>query len=203
MAASRENKARDGHVSHAPAPKTLPPCISSVRRLALTKGFFEPEQYRAVLRHLPGYLQPVLTTAYITGWRISEILSRKRHHVDLAAGWIRLEPGETKNREPRMFPITPELRGCLMEQIERTRQMEKATGRVIPWLFHRDGRRIGSFRKSWRRAIVAAGCPGRLVHDCRRSAVRNLRACRRTSSIRDGDGRTQDALDVSPLRHRR
>ena len=33
---------------------------------------------------------------------------------------------------------------------------------------------IGSFRKTWMAACRAAGVPGRLVHDFRRTAVRNL-----------------------------
>ena len=69
------------------------------------KGFFEAEEYRAVLEYLPEELDPVIQTAYITGWRIaSEILTRQKHHVDLEAGWLRLDPGETKNGEGRNFP---------------------------------------------------------------------------------------------------
>jgi integrase len=38
------------------------------------------------------------------------------------------------------------------------------------------GKRIteGGFNKAWRKARVAAGCPGRIPHDFRRTAVRNL-----------------------------
>ena len=54
-------------------------------------GFFEPEQYRAVMRHLPEYLKPLAAIAYITGWRtISELLTRQWRHVDLANGWLGL-----------------------------------------------------------------------------------------------------------------
>ena len=61
------------------------------------KGFFEPEDYRAVLNQLPEYLQPVVTTACVTGWRVaSELLTRQWKHVDLNARWLRLDPGETK-----------------------------------------------------------------------------------------------------------
>jgi len=51
---------------------------------------------------------------------------------------------------------------------------EQATGRVIPWLFHRDGERIKSFRRAWLTACRKAGVPGRIPHDFRRTAVRNL-----------------------------
>jgi integrase len=70
------------------------------------KGFFEPEQYRAVMRHLPEHLRPLAAIAYITGWRAtSELLTRQWRHVDLAKGWLRLDPGESKNGEGREFPF--------------------------------------------------------------------------------------------------
>ncbi|MDA1185911.1 MAG: site-specific integrase, partial [Acidobacteria bacterium] len=51
----------------------------------------------------------------------------------------------------------------------------KKRGIVTPFLFHwADGRRIKGFRASWRTACEAAGFPGKLFHDFRRTAVRNL-----------------------------
>ena len=32
----------------------------------------------------------------------------------------------------------------------------------------------GGYNKAWRKARIAAGCPGRIPHDIRRTAVRNL-----------------------------
>jgi integrase len=87
---------------------------------------------------------------------------------------LRLEPGETKNRDGRNFPLTPELREVVERQIEQTRAFELATGQIVPWLFHRNGRPIRDFRGAWAVASKAAGVPGRLVHDFRRTAVRNL-----------------------------
>ena len=64
----------------------------------------------------------------------------------------------------------------------------KATGVLVPWIFWRvydgqsraglaraDAVRIVDFRKAWASATVAAGCPGLLVHDFRRTAARTLR----------------------------
>jgi integrase len=41
-------------------------------------------------------------------------------------------------------------------------------------VFHRDGEGIKDFRGAWKTACTAAGCPGRIPHDFRRTAVRNL-----------------------------
>jgi len=41
-------------------------------------------------------------------------------------------------------------------------------------LFHRRGKRIRNFRRAWDAACTAAGCPDRIPHDFRRTAVRNL-----------------------------
>jgi integrase len=63
------------------------------------------------------------------------------HTADLKNGWIRLEPGETKNGEGRNFPLTPRLRQVLERQITRTETLQRATGQMIPWLFtEMDGR---------------------------------------------------------------
>lgn len=140
------------------------------------KGFFEEEQFRAVLKHLPDDLKPVIRTAYITGWRThSEILTRQKRHLDLDTGWLRLEPGGIKNGKGRMFPLTPELEDLLRAQLERSRILERETGRIIPWLFHREGNPIKNFRHVWRTACQAAGVPDRIPHDFRRTAVRNLK----------------------------
>jgi len=132
---------------------------------------------------LPAYLKPLAIAAYITGWRArSELLTRQWRHVDFARGWLRLEPGESKNGEGREFPFTPELRAILEQQRLRVRAIEQATGKIIPWVFVHPpgegrapaGSRISDFRGAWAKACRDAGVPGRLVHDFRRTAVRNL-----------------------------
>lgn len=151
------------------------PHIALLEERNVRTGFFEPDQYHAVVSHLSDALKPVAEAAYITGWRVkSEILTRQWHHVDFDAGWLRLEPGETKNGEGRMFPLTPQLRATLDRQREHTRAVEHATERIIPHVFHRGGERIRSFRRAWLTACKQAGVPQRIPHDFRRTAVRNL-----------------------------
>lgn len=151
------------------------PDFSTLTEDNVRKGFLEREQLDSILPHLPEHLRPVVLTAYITGWRVkSEILTRERRHLDLAAGWLRLEPGEGKSKQGRMFPLIPELKEILEAQEKLTAEMEREQGRVIAPLFHRNGKAIRDFRVAWADACRAAGLPGRYLHDFRRSAVRNL-----------------------------
>jgi len=151
------------------------PKIPHLREDNVRQGFFEEEQFAGVRHHLPDYVRPVVTFAYITGWRMrSEILPLQWRQVDFKAGTVRLEPGTTKNREGRTFIMTPALRAVLEKQRERTDWVQLEQGRIIPWVFHRDGEPIKGFRRAWKTACRKAGVPGRIPHDFRRSAVRNL-----------------------------
>ena len=75
------------------------------------------------------------------------------------------------------------------EQRAATTALEKATSEIIPFVFHRDGKPIKSYKNAWQRAteraarggsteplaaIVRPQLVGRIVHDLRRGAVRNL-----------------------------
>jgi hypothetical protein len=60
--------------------------------------------------------------------------------------------------------------------------LERATGRQIEWVFRRErapgvpeaGARVRRFDDVWKRACTQAGVPGCILHDFRRTAVRNL-----------------------------
>src|SRR5262249_31477775 len=86
----------------------------------------------------------------------------------------RLEPGTTKNSEGRAFPLIPELRAIIERRQVITHRCERAQARIIAHVFHRYGKPIKSLRRSWLTACRRAGRPGLLLHDLRRSAVRNL-----------------------------
>jgi integrase len=150
------------------------PYIPLLKEDNVRVGFFERDQLEAVLRLLPDAIRPVAIFGAATGWRVSEVLSLTWRQVDFTAGMIRLEPGTTKNLEGRLFPFTPELRALLEAQKAATAALSSKTGRIIPWVFHRHGKPIRSFYGSWRAACRAAGVPGRIFHDLRRTAVRNL-----------------------------
>lgn len=160
------------------------PHIPLLREDNTRTGFFEPEQFTSVLGHLPASIQPVIEFAYITGWRIdSEVLTLQWHQVDFAGREVRLESGATKNREGRVFPLTDDLITLLEARHAEHLALKKA-GQICPWVFFRmvaDSRGgekhpkpILAFSKAWKVACINAGCPGRIPHDLRRTAVRNM-----------------------------
>jgi integrase len=152
----------------------LLPYIPMLRENNARQGFFERDQFEAVIRHLPEPVRPVAAFAFVTGWRVSEVLGLTWDCVDFDAQMVRLEPGSTKNYEGRQFPFTPDLFAILDAQRETTKAASVRLERIIPTVFHRDGAPIKSFRHSWDSACKAAGVPGRIFHDFRRTAVRNL-----------------------------
>ena len=151
------------------------PHIPMLAESNVRTGFFDREQFDALRRHLPETAQPVVTFAYVTGWRIkSEVLPLQWRQVDLEAGTVRLDPGTTKNGEGRVIHVTAELRTLLESQRAITDAYQRTHGKICPWVFHRNGKQILTIRRCWDTAAKAAGCPGRIPHDLRRTAVRNL-----------------------------
>ncbi len=140
------------------------------------KGFCDPDQFWAIHGALPNDIKPVAEFGYYTGWRKSEIVTMKWDQVDFGGGIVRLWAGTTKNDEGRVFPFAaiPALKALLEKQRADTDAAEKATGKKIEWVFHRQGCAIKSFKKAWAVACDKAGVPDRIFHDLRRTAVRNL-----------------------------
>jgi integrase len=142
------------------------------------QGFFERSKFEAVRAHLPPPLQAVVTVAYYTGWRInSELLPLEWRNVDRQAGVLRLEPNTTKNREGRTFKYAEidELRTTIDALWAAHEALKAQTPPILcPYVFHRRGQPIKMYRKAWAASVKAAACPGRIPHDFRRTAVRNL-----------------------------
>ena len=126
---------------------------------------------------------------YWAGWRSGEMLGLQWTNVDLKAGVIRIE--DTKSDEPRTLPYgkLPVLRELIERRRAITEAVQRERGIIVSHVFHRNGRPVRTFRRSWITACIAAGLGheirdkgGKLVkkiahrtpHDFRRSAARNL-----------------------------
>ena len=150
-------------------------------------GFFEHEEFLAMRQELPDHLRSVLSFGYYTGYWKGEILSLRWHQVDFAGQVVRLDPGTTKNDEPRIVSLY----GELYETLSFRRQVRDEHYPDCPWVFFRDGEPIGKdFRRLWEKAAMAAATRERdpvaslwdserqrtakLFHDLRRDGVRNL-----------------------------
>lgn len=139
------------------------------------KGFIEQEQYERLKREMPDHIRGLLVLGYHTGMRKGELLALRWDQVDWDAGLIRLDAGQTKAKRSRAVPIYGEmaeaLRGmqALSRQVASNEQhkvvLATMSGRIFP---------LSDFRDSWAKACAAAGLPGLLFHDLRRSAVRNM-----------------------------
>jgi integrase len=172
---------------------TVRPTIKMLKEDNAREGFFERADFERVRAALPPEYRPLLTISYITGWRTtSELLPMEWRQVDFAARTLRLEPGATKNDRGREFPFTDELEAALLEQRAYTEACQRKAGAIIPYVFHRKGERIRYWRDRWLRALLRVGLahleagqngqpkkgrditPHVLVHDFRRTAIRNL-----------------------------
>lgn len=108
-------------------------------------------------------------TAYAFGFRKSELLDMKTEQVNIIDGTIRLWRGTTniKSGEPRLVVLTPETKMLLTACCHSKLPDEHVFTR-------NDGRPMLDFRGAWDKLTEAAGLPGLLFHDLRRSAVRNM-----------------------------
>jgi len=138
------------------------------------QGFFEEEDLQAVLLHLPEHAKYLVEFLYLTGWRSSEAFRLQWTDVDWKRQtvWLR----DSKNREPRIFPFKyhARLEHVLRCQRQAVTAWERETDQICPSVFHWRGHPIRKLRRSWQTACRAAGLQNRLMHDFRRTAVRNL-----------------------------
>ncbi len=123
------------------------------------QGFLPAEAFQKLFDAMPAHLRPLLLLLYTTGCRIGESSKILWSAVDLNAGTITLLEGETKNDEARVLPLVPALVTLLEVSTNRD-------GKVFPSKW--------AMQHQWHKACTKAGIKGLLIHDLRRSAVRNM-----------------------------
>lgn len=155
----------DGKIPNVPKIRMLKPG-------APRKGFIEEAKFDELLEHIPVNLKPLITFLYYCGVRVGEAAQITWQQVDLQRAVIQLEPEQTKNASPRTVPIPDRLIAMLEKRTNREGLVFSTT----------------NLRKEWQRACAACGLgtledvedsydqryTGLLLHDLRRSAVRNL-----------------------------
>jgi integrase len=143
------------------------PYIPMLEENNARQGFMDYAEFLALRAALPDYLRDPITFLYRSGWRLGEMQSLEWRDVDLANHSIHLKPENSKSKDGRNLSLDGEL-------LEIIKHAHDARRLDCVYVFHRDGRPIGDFRKSWSKACTAAGMSNKLRHDMRRSAIRNM-----------------------------
>jgi|GEM_PF-1066661 len=162
------------------------PCIRDGRRVLLDvndmdswkesnvrTGFFEYDEYVKVRDALPSSLKPLLIAAYYTGIRRGELLGLQWHQVDIWAHRIVLEKGSTKNGEARLVYMYGELFDAILAQ-KKIRDTNFSECQNVFFDHHTGMPMSKDFRPTWEKALASVNLAGRLFHDLRRTAVRNM-----------------------------
>jgi integrase len=154
------------------------PVIRHLPERNARQGFFEDADFTAVMEALPVYLKDFAKFGYLVGWRKGEIASLLWADVD--GDVIRLRPEHSKNGQGRSVPLLDAdgnltQVGHLIERRRKARVVKTKTGEQLAgYVFHLSGQQVGDFRKAWATACKSAGLVGKLFHDLRRTAIRNM-----------------------------
>jgi integrase len=162
------------------------------------RGFFTDGDFRRLRQTLREDLRDYCEFGYLTGWRKGEIASLRWEDID--GELLELRGEYAKNKEPRSMILSGNLEALIARRRAERKYEAGGLWLLSEYVFHRKGKPIGDFRKSWVTTCVAIGlgqyhcavcdkavaeaiCPGcnrkcryigRLFHDFRRTAVRNM-----------------------------
>ncbi|MGA7764105.1 MAG: tyrosine-type recombinase/integrase [Candidatus Binataceae bacterium] len=149
-----------GQIPNPPAIEMLP--LNNARQ-----GFVDPADFARLLEALPEHLKGLVEFLYLTSWRAGEARTLEWGDVDLPGRAIRLRAEHSKNGKARLIKLS----GRLLEVVENALAV-RSLG--CPLLFHNKGHALVDCRRSWTTATTAAGLNGLLIHDLRRSGIRNM-----------------------------
>jgi len=151
------------------------PKIRFLKEPPARKGFLTEERFEALLNVLPTHLRPLILFLYWCGVRLGEAQQIEWSQVNLDARIIRLEEDQTKNETARIVPLPPVLVNVLSAVEPKSGRVFDDTNLRVEWSkaceLVGEGKRVKEVSKGgniWYRY------DGLIVHDLRRSAVRNL-----------------------------
>lgn len=155
---------------HTPPKVISPPFVAKLKEAPPREGFFEYEEYIRLRDLLPDYLKTVLIIAYFTGMRKKEILCLTWDQTNVFEKKITLRAGTTKNDQGRAIFLSGDLYNAILNQ----KKIRDNRYPDCPYVCFREGRSIQKYQSAWHTACKNAGQIWKLLHDNRRTAVRNM-----------------------------
>jgi integrase len=141
------------------------------------EGFLEPAELDALLAELrarDAVVADLTEVAFLTLMRRANVLGLTWPMLKvtveaghLVGGTLTLPGTITKNKRPLTLPLT----GRLLAVLDRRWQARVDT---CAHVFHREGRPVHDFERTWAAASQAIGQPKLVLHDLRRSGARAL-----------------------------
>ena len=147
------------------------PHIPRLQENNVRQGFFTDDEYKLLRAALPDHVKVPLIIGYWTGMRAGEIVMLRWEQIDLERSFLRLEPGMTKNSQGRSIPLVKEVTDALWQWKQWTLDRHPS----CPWVCHFRGEQLLRVpKKVWQQSCERVGLKGKLFHDLRRTAVRNM-----------------------------
>ena len=151
------------------------PFIRLLKEPNARKGFITHKQFDELLAVLPRHLRPLIQFLYWCGCRLGEARSIQWEQVNLQERLIRLEADQTKNATARVIPLPSVVAEELSHIEPKTGTVFDATNLRAEWAKACTAVKLGQTKEQesaegnkWQRYT------GLIVHDLRRSAIRNM-----------------------------
>lgn len=172
------------------------PVFPHLREASARQGFVEDGDYARLVANASAlWLRLFVELAFTYGWRRGELLGLRVRQCDLITRCIRLEAVQSKNGQPREIIMTQKVL-----ELVKLAVVGKSPDDFL--LTREGGKPVKDFRRAWRSLAIKAGLgrmvcracektvtgthcecgtklrpkyTGRIVHDFRRSAARQLR----------------------------
>lgn len=186
-------------------PPIFPPKMNEGRP---RQGFIEDRQFESLAAHAKEpWMRAFIECAYSFGFRKSELLNLRRNQVDLLGRWIRLSGSDTKNGEPRAVKMTNQafelLRVCCRGKQDTDYVFTREDGNHVvdprqDWYDLCRAAKLGRYVEAKRRnGKTYDKYEGLIIHDFRRSAIRNMkrRGITDTVAMKISGHNTRDVFD--------
>ncbi len=158
--------------------KLMPPYERPSEESQIREGFIERRaHYFKIFDALPDSVKAIFVCAFHCGCRTGELRKLRWSMVDFDKRIITLRAKTTKTKKGRYLPIW----GDMMEVLQWQKAVRDRECPECEWVFFwhmnasganaRFGAKLGKFADSFKRAAAAAGLPGALFHDLRRSGI--------------------------------